>query len=294
MAAALTLAVAFAGALALAAAVGRSVAKLGSGRRASTAGAATPVRVHRARPSFSGMLVMVAGLGALALTVPLIVTAGPQNPGAGTAEVAAARDTSGSAHVHAAPGTAAGDAVSTGQIISLEDPRLSAVERSRATALLASTRGALASFPDEASVLAAGYRSIGDGRAPGSFEHYVNLAYLADGRDLDPTRIESVVLQHEPGGTKKVVSAMYILEPGSTLVSVPDIAGSLTTWHDHQNLCWDDSGLRLAGIVVNGKCSPGGTFHPTPPMLHVWLEDTPCGPFAGIEGHGGACTHTHA
>ena len=29
-------------------------------------------------------------------------------------------------------------------------------------------------------------------------------------------------------------------------------------------------------------------------MMHVWLENTPCGPFAGIEGHGGAgCEHTH-
>jgi hypothetical protein len=31
----------------------------------------------------------------------------------------------------------------------------------------------------------------------------------------------------------------------------------------------------------------------TAPMLHVWLEDTPCGPFAGIEGHGGSCDHAH-
>jgi hypothetical protein len=30
-------------------------------------------------------------------------------------------------------------------------------------------------------------------------------------------------------------------------------------------------------------------------MLHVWLVDNPCGPFAGVEGHGsGDCsTHEH-
>jgi hypothetical protein len=78
-----------------------------------------------------------------------------------------------------------------------------------------------------------------------------------------------------------------------TLADAPDLAASLTTWHDHQNLCWDDSG-RLAGIVVNGQCRPGGTFRPTAPMMHVWLTDPPCGPFSGVEGHGAeGCVHTH-
>lgn len=54
--------------------------------------------------------------------------------------------------------------------------------------------------------------------------------------------------------------------------------------------------LRLAGVLVNGRCFPSGTLRPTPPMLHVWLADHPCGPFAfaGIEGHGGGCAHGHA
>ena len=101
------------------------------------------------------------------------------------------------------------------------------------------------------------------------------------------------MLQRQPDGTKTVESAMYILNPGRTLADAPDIAGTLTSWHDHQNLCWDDNG-HIAGILVNGVCRPGGTFRGTSPMLHVWVEDTPCGPFSGIEGHGGAgCEHTH-
>lgn len=102
------------------------------------------------------------------------------------------------------------------------------------------------------------------------------------------------MLQRQPDGvTKKVMSAMYILSPGTTMADVPDIAGELTVWHDHQNLCWDASGTRLAGIVIDGTCRPGGTFRGTSPMIHAWLEDTPCGPFSGIEGHGGGCEHTH-
>jgi hypothetical protein len=121
----------------------------------------------------------------------------------------------------------------------------------------------------------------------------VNAAYMADGRTLDPGHVESVVMQVQPDGvTKKVVSAMYIAEPGTTLETVPDIGGELTVWHDHQNLCWN--GNKLAGVVVNGHCVPGGTFRPTPPMIHLWIDDPPCGPFSGIEGHGGAsCEHTH-
>jgi hypothetical protein len=149
-----------------------------------------------------------------------------------------------------------------------------------------------ARFPDQASLLAAGYRSIGDGLVT-PYDHFINPEYLRDGRELDPERVESIVLERTPTGWQ-VASAMYILEDGKTMADVPDVAGELTAWHDHQNLCWDRSGLRLAGLYLNGRCVPGGTLRATPPMLHVWLADHPCGPFAGIEGHGGGCAHGHA
>jgi hypothetical protein len=186
-------------------------------------------------------------------------------------------------------------AAAEGPVISLDDPRLSARQRRDATALITSTRAALTQLPDEAALLAAGYRSIGDGRAVGGFEHFIHAGYLADGRELDPGAIESVVTQRQPDGSKKVMSAMYVLERGKTMADVPDIAGELTVWHDHQNLCWDATGTRLAGVVRNGVCVPGGTVRPTPPMLHVWADDPACGPFTGIEGHGGSsCEHAHA
>jgi hypothetical protein len=83
---------------------------------------------------------------------------------------------------------------------------------------------------------------------------------------------------------------MYILRPGKTMADVPDIAGELTLWHDHQNLCWD---MRNGNPVVvgltreDGSCARGA-FFATPPMIHVWLTPQECGPFTGIEGtHGG-------
>jgi len=187
------------------------------------------------------------------------------------------------AHEHAAE--------ASGAIVSLDDPRLTTAQQEQGTELLEQTREAMAAFPDEAAITAAGYASIGDGRTVGRFEHFVNWSYLDDTKELDADAIESIVTQRQADGSKKVVSAMYILGSGSTMADVPDVAGELSIWHDHQNLCWDASGTRLAGVVVNSQCRPAGTLRATPPMLHVWLEDTPCGPFTGVEGHGGSCDH---
>ncbi|HEX7276018.1 MAG TPA: hypothetical protein VF244_01455 [Acidimicrobiales bacterium] len=160
--------------------------------------------------------------------------------------------------------------------------------------LVLRTREAVRSrFPSEAAVIAAGYTSIGDGFPFSSFEHFVHSGYIRDGYELDPDRIESIVVESTPTG-KWVVSAMYILEPGRTLANAPG-QGALMTWHEHQNICWDATGTRIAGFVHgDGVCHPSGTFRVTPPMLHVWMRDHECGPFAGIEGHGATtCAHTH-
>jgi hypothetical protein len=198
--------------------------------------------------------------------------------------------------VTVAAGDSGGGASETGPIVSVDDGRLTEAQRRRATELLEDTRRTLLEFPDEASLLAAGYRSIigpGITAVSGQIEHYFNAEYLADGRALDPGRIESLLTEGQPDGSKLVVAGMYILEPGATMADAPDIAGELTPWHDHQNLCWDESGTRYEGFLLDGKCVPGGTLKIMPPMMHVWLTSTPCGPFAGLEGHGGACRETH-
>jgi hypothetical protein len=181
----------------------------------------------------------------------------------------------------------------TGPIISVDDPRLTPAQRRAAVDLIYRTAAHLnANLSTVAAVEAAGYRSIGDGGTDG-FEHFVNWGYLSDGVEMDASRIESVVAKKNGDGTKTIVSGMYILALGKTMADVPDIAGELTTWHDHQNLCWE--GNRVVGITENGQCRRG-TFIATPPMLHVWLVAQPCGPFAGIEtsGHGTGCAvHQH-
>jgi hypothetical protein len=174
-----------------------------------------------------------------------------------------------------------------GPITSIYDPRVTPTQRAAARALIDETREGMQRFVTIDDVVAEGYVSIGDGRT--GFEHFVHIGYIADGLELDPQRIESIVARVNPDGTKDIVSAMYLMSPGSTMDDVPDIAGALTTWHDHQDLCWE--GIRVVGRVgADGSC-PRGEFRGTAPMLHVWLEPHPCGPFAGLEGHGGGCGH---
>jgi hypothetical protein len=201
-------------------------------------------------------------------------------------------------HSHGATGSASTSEASP----FASDPLLAGADTSHATEaqltaavdLVETTRaGTSVQLTTTAAAEAAGYVWIGDGRRVGGFQHYVSRDLLDDGKILDPDAVESLVFQNTEAGPV-LVSAMYLLEPGSTMDDVPDVAGDLTVWHDHQNLCWDPSGQRLAGVVVNGTCRPGGVQRGTTPMLHVWLTDHECGPFSGIEGHGDGCaSHEH-
>jgi hypothetical protein len=194
-------------------------------------------------------------------------------------------------HDHGSSGDDAtdGEIDTSGPIISVDDPRLTEAQRAAAISLIDRTTAGMAKYPDEAAVKAAGFMTIGDSAT--GFEHYVNWTYLLDSHEMDPNHIESVVLRVAEDGTKTVESAMYILSVGKTMDDVPDIAGSLTTFHKHDDLCF--SGTRVIGLAQDGHCA-SGILLITPPMIHVWLTPQECGPFAGIEtgNHGTSC-HVH-
>jgi len=175
-------------------------------------------------------------------------------------------------------------------IISVDDPRLTPQQVDRAVTLIVGTIVGMRQFVTEADVVAAGYESIGDGGAPGQYIHYVNWSYLTDGFELDPAHVESIVMKMNADGSKRVVAGMYALTLGKGTADVPEIAGALTTWHDHDNMCFDGSGF--AGLAVGGGCA-SGLLLDMPPMLHVWVEQTPCGPFGIIDALGNDCGAVH-
>jgi hypothetical protein len=163
-------------------------------------------------------------------------------------------------------------------------PGVSPEQQARAENLIAITLARLPKYADYRTAEANGYSSIGD--AVTGDEHFINISYFDDGRILDPDYPESLVYKPLPNGGKRLAAAMYMLAPDQTLNDVPDVGGKLTQWHIHNNLCFTSTG-RVAGLTdANGGCRPGLNKGSQAPMLHVWIEPHPCGPFAALEGVG--------
>ena len=127
------------------------------------------------------------------------------------------------------------------------------------------------------------YRSLETARADGYIAfnpigtplvHYVNPAYMHDGLTLDPQHIESLVYEDAVGGPV-LVAAMYSLEDPNA--APPNIAGELTPWHRHDDLCFTPGG-DVVGAAPD--CPPGSATYFTPWMLHVWLVPNRFGRFA--------------
>jgi hypothetical protein len=156
----------------------------------------------------------------------------------------------------------------------------------------ATKQSLLARFRTPAQAVAAGYNNIGDG------VHYTNGGarggYRHDGCEMWPERPESLVYI---GG--QVAAAMYNMEPETTLGNVYDFAGNWTVFHGHSTLCWQSNiegtpgFTRLAGTVINGRCT-SGYINPPVLMIHSWVRSIPqytnCGAFASMPGLGpGSC-----
>jgi hypothetical protein len=171
--------------------------------------------------------------------------------------------------------------------ISPDDARLTPEQQARAKDLIARTQAGMARFATVAAVEAAGYKSIRD--SDSGFEHFVNWSLLEDGRELDADHIESIVFETKPGEAKRPVAAMYILGNGKSMTQVPEVAGPLTVWHNHEDLCWDPTGTYIQGVyrLDPPRCIPAGTLKPMNPMLHVWTTPQRCGPFAEVDDRNG-------
>ena len=165
-------------------------------------------------------------------------------------------------------------------------PGVTPQEQARAENLVAATLYKLPQFADASKAEAEGYHTIGD--AATGDEHLLNWSYLDDGRILDPDHPEALVYNTRNGG-RELEAAMYMLPPGSTLDTVPDVGGALTQWHIHDNLCFtnDPVAPHVAGLTdSSGQChTPLVKLEPVP-MIHVWITKNPCGPFAALTGIG--------
>jgi hypothetical protein len=162
-------------------------------------------------------------------------------------------------------------------------PGVSAAEQRRAGELLRGTIRSTEKWRDVARAKADGFTSIGDGFSGN--EHFVHWDWIEDGRELDPSRPESLVYRVEPDGRRVLEAAMYIMSRRYTLSTVPDVGGNLTQFHTHANLCFTDSSHpRFVRMTWTGACHAPLVKELVSPMIHVWIRPNPCGPFALIGG----------
>jgi hypothetical protein len=168
-------------------------------------------------------------------------------------------------------------------------PGVSAEQQARAEELIYQTRTILPKFATPEIAKEYGFTSIQD--ASTGVEHYINWSWINDEHELNPNYPESLVFAVGQGGSRTLVSAMYMVGDEYTLETVPDVGGPLTQWHIHNNLCFNQDpkisgSTRVVGVTSeDGPCSFGIKLQPNP-MLHVWLTPQACGPFAALEGVG--------
>jgi len=247
----------------------------------------------------SPLLVGTATLVVASLAVPGMLSAGSHSHAGGHADDAhphGAADASGDAHAAAVVPPKPFDPdlpIDLGGVEGVTPQQQAAAEN-----LLAVTVTRLPQFAEVTTAEAQGFVSIGDGFL--GHEHYLNQANMDDDRLLDPDHPESLV--YDTSVTpKRLVAAMFMLDAGDTLDDVPELGGALTQWHVHDNLCF--AGARVAGLTgADGSCAAGLTKGEERPMIHVWIEPHPCGPFAALDGVAGGtipegeqrlCDHAH-
>ena len=126
---------------------------------------------------------------------------------------------------------------------------VSAQQQAESTALLQNTIAVLPKWSDYRQAEADGFHSIGDSLT--GEEHYIHWDWINDDVALDPDHPESLVYQPQPDGSKKLVSAMFMLPDTVPLEKVPNIGGALMQWHIHDNLCFtnDPVAPHVAGIT---------------------------------------------
>jgi len=151
-------------------------------------------------------------------------------------------------------------------------PRGTAEQRSAADALWQATDTATKRYSSLQAAVSDGYIAFNPIGEP--LVHYIKPGYMRDGRILDPDHIESLLYESSLRGPV-LVAAMYSLEDPN--VAPPDVAGQLTPWHRHDDLCFTPSGDVVGSAPA---CPSGSATYFTPWMLHVWLVPNRFGRFA--------------
>jgi hypothetical protein len=164
--------------------------------------------------------------------------------------------------------------------------------------LIAETEAALARYADIDAAKADGYIPIAatSDESTEAYLHLVDPGRVADDTVADPNEVESLLYSRGDDGQMHLLAAMYVLPPDQTIDDAPRVPDERAHWHAHTDLCWqEDAPGIIAGPAIDGECVSGGSYAPLA-MLHVWIVENECGPFADLVGHGSetsVCNHEH-
>ena len=153
-------------------------------------------------------------------------------------------------------------------------------DRAAAAGFVMAAQIALARYADPAVAAADGYRTEG---LAGIDFHASNPAHEHDGRVFDPANPESLVYALTPNGQPVLLGAVFQMpdlgQPG------PAIAGPLTVWHAHEDICISLTPPGLSGLLSPlGGCPVGSILLPrTAEMIHVWIVPGAPEPFGDLD-----------
>jgi hypothetical protein len=137
-------------------------------------------------------------------------------------------------------------------------------QEAAAANLVAAVEQGVGQYSNVATAEADGYQPISSVRGP--MTHYLNKSVVEQGDVLDPSRPSALMFANTVDGPV-LIGAMF-LGP-SPCVPGPDVGGSLTQWHAHDDLCI--AGGQLVGKAsADGTCTVGTHRDSTYFMLHVW------------------------
>jgi hypothetical protein len=140
-----------------------------------------------------------------------------------------------------------------------------AAQKSAAAKLVTQTKASLAQYASLSAATAAGY--VPATNPNGYVVHYANWQTVEDRDVLDPSHPSSLVYANTVNGPV-LLGAMY-LGPGPCQPG-PDVGGSLTDWHAHDDLCLSASHQVVGKTTGSGTCAVGTHNTNTLFMLHVW------------------------
>ncbi|HEV2361323.1 MAG TPA: hypothetical protein VGS21_06460 [Acidimicrobiales bacterium] len=143
-----------------------------------------------------------------------------------------------------------------------------AAQQAAADQLVADVKVGIAQYSNAQTAEADGYEPISTKQLP--MTHYLNKSVIKSGDVLDPSH-PSALMFANTGNGPVLIGAMFL--GSAPCVPGPDVGGSLTQWHAHDNLCFSGGTLvgraNSAGVCSQGSLKDSGYF-----MLHVWTNPT--------------------